>query len=104
NVFAQASAQRQVNISNANGNIISINSGVNPQAYSLTLPQTSNPSLTTASLIYGIGSGNLNWTNATGATSGWIFTLQTSGSNLIPGWTDPSTLFWSLSGNATTTA
>src|SRR5438874_389014 len=42
-LFAQASLQRGVNISNANGNIISIQTGFNPQAYSLVLPLTSNP-------------------------------------------------------------
>src|SRR5258708_30676812 len=56
-MFAQASLQRGVNISNPNGNIVSIQTGLNPQGYSLILPLASNPSPTTASLLYGSGSG-----------------------------------------------
>src|SRR5437764_1625540 len=104
NLFAQASSQRGVNITNANGNIISIHTGANPQTYTLILPQTTNPLPLTPSLLYGIGAGNLNWTDATGASNGFMLSLQTSGANLIPTWTDPNTLFWSLTGNSISTA
>ncbi|HXC05384.1 MAG TPA: hypothetical protein VNZ86_11570, partial [Bacteroidia bacterium] len=104
-IRAQASLQRGVRISNANGNIVSILTGATTQTYSLTLPLASNPALTTASLLFGTGTGNLGWTDATGAVSGSILVLQNNGGNLIPTWTDPLTLnFWSLSGNPVSTA
>src|SRR5476649_2000685 len=87
-VHAQASLQRGVRISNANGNIVSILTGGTTQTYSLTLPLASNPSLTTASLLFGFGTGNLGWTDATGAVAGSILTLQTIGGNLTPTWID----------------
>jgi hypothetical protein len=103
-IHAQASMQRGVRISNANGNIITIQTGLNPQTYTIVLPLISNPAPTTGSLLYGLGSGNLNWTDATGASAGWMLTLQSSGGNLLPTWSDPSGLFWSVSGNGITTA
>src|SRR5580692_11098069 len=89
NLRAQASLQRGVRISNANGNIVSLQTGATTLTYSLTLPLSSNPSLTSASLLYGTGTGNLGWTDATGASSGWLLSLQLSGGNLIPTWIDP---------------
>jgi hypothetical protein len=104
-VYAQASLQRKVNISNTNGNLLSLQTAVNVQPYTLTFPPTVNPSSTTASLLYGTGSGNLGWTDVTGATSGWILTLTSSGGNLVPSWSDPLLLnYWSLNGNPGTTA
>ncbi|MBS1904501.1 MAG: hypothetical protein JSS75_12405 [Bacteroidetes bacterium] len=107
-VYGQASLQRGVRISNANGNIITILTGTNPLSYTLLLPPTSNPSTTSASLLYGIGSGQLGWTNTGGVASGNILTLQLSGSNLVPTWSDPASVlsgnYWALTGNAITTA
>ncbi|MEP7234630.1 MAG: hypothetical protein ABI778_04970, partial [Ignavibacteriota bacterium] len=92
-------------ISNANGNIVSIGTGGTTLTYSLTLPLASNPSLTTASLLFGSGTGNLGWTDATGAVVGSILTLQNIGGDLVPTWTDPLGLnYWSLDGNVITTA
>ena len=102
---AQASLQRGVRISNANGNIVSILTGGTTQTYSLILPLASNPSLTTGSLLYGLGNGDLNWTDAAGAVDGSILTLQTSGGNLLPTWVAPSAAGnWLLIGNAIASA
>ncbi len=104
-VRGQASMQRGVRISNANGNIVTIQTGIAPQTYSLVLPLTSNPSLTTASVLYGLGTGNLTWTDITGVADGWLLALKTSGGNLVPTWIDPTTIgAWALNGNATISA
>ncbi len=107
-IWAQASMQRGVRISNSNGNIVTIQTGTNPSTYTLQLPLTSNPSLTSASLLYGIGSGQLDWTSSTGVAANNFLTLQVSGSNLIPTWVDATTIlnnsYWSLTGNSITSA
>ena len=104
-VRGQASMQRGVRISNANGSIITIQTGIAPQTYSLVLPLTTNPSLTTASVLYGLGTGNLTWTDITGVADGWLLALKTSGGNLVPTWIDPTTIgSWTLNGNATISA
>ena len=106
-IFAQATVQRAVRISNASGNYLTMQTAIGAQTFTLTLPQTINPSLTTGSILYALGSGNLNWTSASGAADGWMLTLKTSGSDLIPTWVDPSSLFgndWTLSGNAISSA
>ncbi|HYM21126.1 MAG TPA: hypothetical protein VEW28_09005 [Candidatus Kapabacteria bacterium] len=107
-VFAQASMQRGVRISNSNGNFIALLTGLNTQNFTLTFPPASNPSTTTASLLYGIGNGQLNWTDATGGAANQVLSLQTNGSNLVPTWTDLTTLlngsFWTLTGNSITSA
>ncbi|MDP4237542.1 MAG: hypothetical protein Q8919_13950, partial [Bacteroidota bacterium] len=99
----QASMQRGVRISNSNGNIVSIQTGTGTATYTLSLPLTVNPALTTASVLYGIGTGNLNWTDVTGVAAGSILTLQNSGGNLVPVWVAPSGAGdWLLVGNSIT--
>jgi len=104
-IYAQASVQRKVNISNTNGNLLSLQTAIGVQPYTLTFPVSVNPSGSTASILYGLGSGNLAWTSSSSASNGWVLTLNSSGGNLIPSWVDPLTLnFWQLGGNSGTTA
>jgi ABC-type multidrug transport system permease subunit len=60
--FGQGSMQRLVRISGDNGNIVSLSAGNPAATYTLTLPPTINPSTTAASVLFGTGSGLLDWT------------------------------------------
>lgn len=109
-VFGQGSMQRLVRISGDNGNIVSLSAGNPAATYTLTLPPAINPSQTAASVLFGTGSGLLDWTPASMADSGALIQLVDVGGGILkPRWTDPSTLFqntnyWSLSGNSLTAA
>lgn len=89
--FAQGTLQRQVKISNANGNIITLQSDTPTTSFTINLPNNPNPSLTTASLLFGIGSGNMSWSSTVGADSGNVMMLTRSGTRLVPSWTSMST-------------
>ncbi len=89
--FAQGTLQRQVKISNANGNIITLQSDTPTSSFTINLPNNPNPSLTTASLLFGIGSGNMSWSSTVGADSGNVMMLTRSGTRLVPSWTSMST-------------
>jgi hypothetical protein len=65
-LYAQGTIQRQVKISNANGNIVTLQTDTPTTSYTINFPNNSNPSLTTASLLYATGSGNLTWSPTLG--------------------------------------
>jgi len=85
--FSQGTLQRQVKISNANGNIVIVQTDTPSTSYTLNLPNTPNPSLTTASLLYGIGDGKMAWSPTLNADSGNVMMLSRVGSRLVPTWT-----------------
>lgn len=89
--FAQGTIQRQVKISNANGNIVTLQTDTPTTSYTLNFPNNPNPSLTTASLLYGVGDGNMAWSSTIGADSGNFMMLTRIGSRLVPSWTSMST-------------
>jgi hypothetical protein len=107
-VYGQGSMQRLVRISGDNGNIISLSAGAPAATYTLTLPPNINPSTSAASILFGTGSGLLDWTPAAGSDSGFVIQLiDVGGGQLKPRWVDPSTFegpyeYWSLDGNAPT--
>ena len=86
NSFAQGTIQRQVKISNANGNIVTLQTDTPTTSYTLNFPNNPNPSLTTASLLYGLGNGNMAWSSTLGADSGSVLQLNRVGGKLIPSW------------------
>lgn len=90
--FAQGSLQRTVKISNDNGNTVTILTDTPTTAYSLYLPNSSNPQSGVASLLYGVGNGKLGWTSASAADSGRVLQLLYSGTNLVPRWASISNL------------
>jgi hypothetical protein len=89
--FAQGTLQRQVKISNANGNIVIVQTDTPTTSYTLNLPNNPNPSLTTASLLYGIGDGKMSWSSTLGADSGNVMMLTRVGTRLVPSWSSIST-------------
>lgn len=108
--YGQGSMQRLVRISGDNGNIVSLSAGNPAATYTLTLPPNTNPSTTAASVLFGTGSGLLDWTPASDADSGYVVQLvDVGGGQLKPRWIDPGTFtvtgnFWSLDGNAVPSA
>lgn len=90
--FAQGTLQRQVKISNANGNIITLQSDTPTTSFTINLPNSPNPSATTASLLFGIGTGNMTWSSTLGADSGHVLQLNRVGAKLVPSWRSMSNL------------
>jgi hypothetical protein len=89
--YAQGTIQRQVKISNANGTIVTLQTDTPTTSYTLNFPNNPNPSLTTASLLYGVGDGNMAWSSTLGADSGYVMMLTRTGTRLIPSWSSIST-------------
>ncbi|HEY6172048.1 MAG TPA: hypothetical protein VIX80_07315, partial [Candidatus Kapabacteria bacterium] len=89
--YAQGTIQRQVKISNANGNIVTLQTDTPTTSYTLNFPNNPNPSLTTASLLYGVGNGNMAWSPTLGADSGNVMMLTRIGTRLVPSWSSMST-------------
>lgn len=85
-LFAQGTLQRQVKISNANGNIITLQSDTPTTSFTISLPNNPNPSFGTASLLFGIGNGQMVWSSTLGADSGHVLQLNRVGSKLVPSW------------------
>lgn len=108
--FPQGSMQRLVRISGDNGNIISLSAGNPAATYTLTLPPNINPSTNAASVLFGSGSGLLDWMPSSSSDSGYVVQLiDVGGGVLKPRWVTPSAFttsgnYWSISGNAPTTA
>src|SRR5688572_27675353 len=86
----QGSIQGLVRISGSNGNIISLSAGTPSSTFTLTLP----PSLpTSGSLLYGSGTGQLQWNPTVPGDAGYVLQLQNLAGVLTPKWIDPNTLF-----------
>ena len=86
----QGSIQGLVRISGSNGNIISLSAGAPTSTFTLTLP----PSLpSSGSLLYGSGTGQLQWNPTLPTDAGYVLQLQDVAGVLTPKWIDPNTLF-----------
>lgn len=85
----QGSIQGLVRISGSNGNIISLSAGTPTSTFTLTLP----PSLpSSGSLLYGSGTGQLQWNPTSPTDAGYVLQLQDIAGVLTPKWIDPNTL------------
>jgi hypothetical protein len=85
----QGSIQGLVRISGSNGNIISLSAGTPTSTFTLTLP----PSLpSSGSLLYGSGTGQMQWNTTLPTDAGYVLQLQSIAGVLMPKWVDPMSL------------